>query len=453
MKKYRVLKEFDDHEVDAIVEMDEAAAKGYLAGGLIELIVEDNDLEKIAGEEADAILKAVDARIKAAQKEFASKHDALVKAVSEKASNFHVEVGDDNTVDNDPKQGFEDFGEYTKSVIVSSKKGNQVDERLVKIEAKAAQGNNTLSGADGGFLIPPEFSNRLIERQTDQFSVLQHCDKITMSSNSLTINGCSDHDKNGTSTRYGGLVVYWVAEADQITKSSLKFRKVTLTPHKLGALVYVTEEEMSDSAINFGQRLSMKASEAINDEINEAVMFGTGVGKPMGAFGSAACVSQAKETGQAADTIVAENIINMNSIIWDQSAARGFWYYNPECLPQLETMALSVGTAGVPAYWPAGGLTANAPAMIKGRPAFRTDHMLALGDAGDIGFADWGQYLLATRGTVNTAMSTHLRFDYDEVAFKFTFRVDGRPSWDTTLRPRKGVSTRRVAPFVKLATR
>ena len=210
---------------------------------------------------------------------------------------------------------------------------------------------------------------------------------------------------------------------------------------------------MADVA-NFGSRLMDKQAVAIADDLVECIMFGTGVGKPLGAFvGTSPCVQVAKETGQTADTIVAENIINMNSVIYTGSRGKGNWYYNGEALPQLETMAIAVGTGGIPAYWPAGGLASDSPARIKGRPAYETDHCSALGDAGDIVFADWSQYLLATKGSVNTAMSIHLRFDYDEVAFRSTFRVDGRPSWDSNLKPRKGDTDRRVSPFVKLAER
>ena len=97
--------------------------------------------------------------------------------------------------------------------------------------------------------------------------------------------------------------------------------------------------------------------------------------------------------------------------------------------------------------------TAAPTNTIFGRPANSTDHAEALGDSGDILFADWSQYLLAMKGTTATEMSIHLRFDYAETAFRSMFRVDGRPAWDTNMKPRKGAAARRVSPFVKLAAR
>jgi len=352
----------------------------------------------------------------------------------------------------DPRCGFARYDDFALAVKKACDVGNGPVHNNLRI-MQAAYGQNTEVGADGGFLIPPEYSNRILERAQAVAPVIEQCDKLTLKGNSVMINGMIDHDKSSTTYRYGGVIVYWVGEADQITRSNLKFRQVRIALNKLAALSYVTEEEMED-VTNFGSRLLEKQSVAIADELTEAIMFGSGVGKPLGAFnGTAPCVSVAKETGQAADTIVAENIINMNSVIVSGSRGRGNWYFNGECLPELEVMAIAVGTGGIPAFWPAGGLASESPARIKGRPAFETEHCEALGDAGDIVFADWGQYLLGMKGTVKTAMSIHLRFDYDETAFKSTFRVDGRPAWATNLKPRKGAAARRVSPFVKLAER
>lgn len=360
-----------------------------------------------------------------------------------------ISVGKD-LWEEDMKLGFPTYGEFCHIVKTASLPGAAMDERLVKI--RAAYGAHTGSGEEGGFLVPPEYSNRIFERAMTILPLLGQCDRLTISGNSITVNGTVDHNRNGTTYRYGGVVVYWVGEADQITRSNLKFRQVTLKLNKLGALSYATEEELSDANINFGERLFNKMALGIADELVEAVMFGTGVGQPLGAFGSAACISTTKETGQDADTIVFENIIKMSADLWAPSAGRANWYYNQECLPQLRTMSIAVGTGGVPVWLP-GNITAGAPNTLDGAPAYATEHCEALGDAGDIVRGDFSQYLLATKGTIKTAMSIHLRFDYDEVAFKSTFRVDGRPAWEQSLRPRKGATAKRESPWVKLAAR
>jgi hypothetical protein len=52
---------------------------------------------------------------------------------------------------------------------------------------------------------------------------------------------------------------------------------------------------------------------------------------------------------------------------------------------------------------------------------------------------------------VKTDMSMHVRFLYGEMAFRFTFRMDGQPLWDKPLTPYKGTMT--TSTTIVLATR
>jgi HK97 family phage major capsid protein len=73
---------------------------------------------------------------------------------------------------------------------------------------------------------------------------------------------------------------------------------------------------------------------------------------------SGCLVSVGKETGQAAATVVAENVVKMYSRMFAQSRPNAVWLINQNIEPQLFTMSLAVGTGGVPIYmpvvWPSG---------------------------------------------------------------------------------------------------
>lgn len=362
-----------------------------------------------------------------------------------------VTVGKDLRED-DPTGGFGDFGELARAVQAACHPGHMVIDPRLQI-LNAAYGQAEYGGEEGGFFVGTDYSTKLYERVMEALDIIGKCDRVVIggSSNSLEVTASVDHDRSSTTYRYGGVVPYWVGEAKQITRSNLKARKIRLELNKVGAIAFCTEEELSDANVQFGARLLSKFGEAIGDELAEKLMFGTGAGQPQGALNAACCLSQAKETGQDADTIVAENVIKMQSRIWANSTGKVYWYYNQECIPQLMTMSLAVGTGGALVYLPPGGLTGTMAASIFGRPAMVTEHCEALGDAGDIAVVDWSQYLFASKGTIKTAMSIHLRFDYDETAFKATYRVDGRPVWETYMTPRKGAAT--VSPFIKLAAR
>jgi HK97 family phage major capsid protein len=114
-------------------------------------------------------------------------------------------------------------------------------------------------------------------------------------------------------------------------------------------------------------------------------------------------------------------------------------------------MALTVGTAAVPIWLPAGGASAAPFQTLMGRPLIMTEKCQTLGTAGDIAFIDFDAYVIAQKSNgeaPNIATSIHLKFDYDEQSFRFTMRYDGQPTWTSALTPKYSSST--VSPFVIL---
>jgi len=74
-----------------------------------------------------------------------------------------------------------------------------------------------------------------------------------------------------------------------------------------------------------------------------------------------------------------------------------------------------------------------------------------LGTVGDIILADLSEYMLIDKGGIKQAASIHVRFLYDEMTFRWTYRLDGQPIRNSALTPYKGSNTR--SPFITLATR
>jgi len=350
----------------------------------------------------------------------------------------------------DPQGGFRDYGEFCQAVIAGSRPGAKPDERLLIVSG--AYGQNIDTGSEGGFLAPPEFSNQMVARMNRRLGLVGRADVISMTSNYLKFTGLQDHDRSSTSYRYGGVIVYMVGEGKQITRSTLKTRAIELKLHKMCALSYSTYEEIQAVA-NMGSRLLDAHGGALGDTIEEQMMFGTGVNQLQGAFSAPCCVEAAKETGQAADTIVAENIAKMEETLAEESLENAEWFYNSECFSQLVFMVVNVGTGGSALMVTGRGLEGKPFRTILGRPSTATNKCEALGDAGDICLGDFSKYVLGMRGTVDTAMSVHLRFDYAETAFRSIVQVDGQPYYAQALTPRKGASGRTVSPFVKLAER
>src|SRR5207249_9005538 len=68
----------------------------------------------------------------------------------------------DSTLD-DPRAGFKHFGEFALAVRDACQPGKRPDDRLALI-TKTASGMGENTGADGGFLVPSEFVQKILER-------------------------------------------------------------------------------------------------------------------------------------------------------------------------------------------------------------------------------------------------------------------------------------------------
>jgi HK97 family phage major capsid protein len=213
----------------------------------------------------------------------------------------------------------------------------------------------------------------------------------------------------------------------------------------------MTDELLADGGNMLEQMTSRYAAEEINFLVGNSIINGIGAGTPLGVLNAAATVSVTKEPGQAAKTIVTENIVKMWARLHYASRKNCIWFINQDCLPQLHLMTLGVGTGGVVTFMPPGGVSASPYATLMGRPIMELEYCQTLGTVGDILLLDLKQFLAVTRGSIQAATSMHVQFLTDEMAYRWTFRVGGQPWWRSALTPFNGTNTQ--SPFVSLATR
>ena len=351
----------------------------------------------------------------------------------------------------DAKAGFANFGEYALAVKSACHHGARPDERLVNLATKSPSGMSVQAGSDGGFLVPPEFSSRILQRVYDENSLLGRTDRYVVSGNSLTFPR-SNETSRADGSRHGGVQGYWLNEGEQVTASKPGFGRLTMNLHKIAVLVYVTDELLSDSAgVALEQYLTRVGSDEINFLVGDAVLNGTGAGRPLGILNSDCRVTVTKESGQAAATVQTENVVNMWSRMYAPCRRRAVWLYNQDVEPQLLTMTVGSGAGTQVTYLPPGGLSDRPYATLMGRPMIPVEWCPTLGTEGDLILADLSQYVTISRGMVETAASMHLRFDYDEMAFRLIFRLDGQPWWASALTPYQGSNAQSC--FVTLQTR
>jgi HK97 family phage major capsid protein len=259
-----------------------------------------------------------------------------------------------------------------------------------------------------------------------------------------------DETSRANGSRWGGVQVYRRAEADTVTATKPKFGLFDLRLEDLMGLAYATERLLRDArALEavMGQGFSEEFAFKVDDEI----VRGSGVGECLGILNADATVSVSKETGQSAATLVFENVVKMWARLHARARRGAVWYYNQDVEPQLLTLNLALGTAGQPVYLPPGGLRDDPFGTLFGRPMVPIEQAATLGTVGDLILMDPGQYVLIDKGGIEAADSMHVRFIYNERAFRWVYRINGRPKWHSAITPYKGSNTQ--SAYVTLATR
>lgn len=347
----------------------------------------------------------------------------------------------------DPRRGFHSFGEFAQSVRNASLDGGRPDQRLMYGAAVPGTAGAEGVGADGGFSVPPAYSTDIFRLSLGEDSLLPMTENVNVSSNSMVFPK-TEQTPWGTN----GVRAYWQAEATAATATRPVLGTQTLRLHKLMALVPVTDELLADS-----NALSSMLPQLIGDSIrwktNEAILFGSGSGQPLGALNSGALITVAKESGQATLTLLPLNIAKMVSRLPPGSFSSSVWVINPDVLPALFTLTLGSYPMYLPVANPSvGGMQANPYGLLMGRPIMVSQHAQTFSAQGDVQLHDLSYYRTITKaGGVQMDTSVHLYFDADATAFRTIFRVDGAPKIAAPINPAKGANT--LSPFVQLGAR
>jgi HK97 family phage major capsid protein len=277
---------------------------------------------------------------------------------------------------------FKTLGEQLQAIAGAGMIGDHPgsrDNRLVWNNLSAASGSAQASvPSDGGYLIQKDFTTELLSKVNDTSTLKMGVQDVFKGIRMIPIgegfDGLNaptiDETSRATGSRWGGVQMYWGAENDTATAKKPKLRFMQMELIDLIGLAYASNRLLRDASAM--QSIFMQAfTEETTFMLEDGFVNGNGAGQPLGILNSPALVSVSKETGQAAATLVKENIDKMWSRMWGRSRANAVWLINQDVEPQLAGLNQGVGVGGVPVYLPPGGL-ADAPfARLKGRPLFR----------------------------------------------------------------------------------
>lgn len=339
-------------------------------------------------------------------------------------------------------QKFENIGKYFMAVKHAALYPGRADPRLRGLWVRDATGMSEGVPAEGGYLLPSEGSSTIMERMYAIGEILKRVMRDPVSGNSMTYNAI-DESSRVAGSRWGGVRGYWIAEAGSIPTSKPTFRPIELKLKKVAALCYATDEQLEDTA-NLASWLSRIVPEELRFQVEDAIIEGDGLGKPLGIMNSPCLVAVTRDT---ASHIYAADIMNMWARRWI-GVKDYVWLVSPDAEAQLPQMTIG----DMPVYLPPGGFTGALYGTMLGCPVIPVEYCQALNTSGDIILASLSQYQTIDKdgAGVASASSIHVAFTTDETAFRFTYRIDGEPTWDSALTPLHGSST--VSPFVVLGS-
>lgn len=393
-----------------------------------------------SGNEAAAAARQADARSAALSGLAESALGDVALAAVPAASG--ILVGEDRAT----LKPFRSFGEYLVAVARAGSPGGVVDPRLLPMQA-GPTGMGTGVPSDGGFLVGKTYTDALLARVRETAILYPKCFEIPIGPNE---NGAEapyiDETSRATGSRWGGVQVYRRGEAETVTATKTKIGKWSCDLEDLMGLAYASDRALRD-AVQLEAILSAAFESEMAFSADDEIFRGNGVGQCLGVLNAAATITQAKEGSQTADTVNANNVAKMYSRMKPSLQNGAEWFINSAVFPQLMTMTIS----NQPIWLPPNGFISAPGGILLGKPVNIIEQASAIGDLGDILYANLKDYGVVTKGGIQADSSMHVRFLYGERTFRWVWPFNGQPLAKTVPTAYKGANTQ--GAFVILEAR
>ena len=272
--------------------------------------------------------------------------------------------------------------------------------------------NALQEGADseGGYLVPDEFERTLVKALEEE-NIFRKLAKIIQTS--------SGDRKIPVVTTHGSAA--WLDEEEQLTESDEVFGQTSLSAHKLGTFIKVSDELLNDSVFDLESYISTEFARRIGSKEEEAFFTGDGSGKPTGIF-AASGGADVGITSAAAAALTADELIDLFYSLRSPYRKKAVWVMNDSTVKAIRKLKDGNGQ-----YLWQPALTAGTPDTILNRPVYTSSYVPAIAaGAKTIAFGDFGYYWIADRQGRSFKRLNELFATTGQVGFMATQRVDGK---------------------------
>ena len=255
---------------------------------------------------------------------------------------------------------------------------------------------------DGGYLVPEEYDNRLIDVLGEE-NIMRDLSTVITTSGEDKINIAATKP-----------AASWIEEGGQLSFGDATFDQILLDSHKLHVAIRVTEELLYDNAFGLENYIITQFGKALANAEEDAFLNGDGVGKPLGLF-AASGGGQIAETLTAA--IKADDIINLVYALKRPYRKNASFIMNDKNIAVIRKLKDNNG-----AYIWQPSAQAGEPDRLFGYPV----HTSAYAPENAIAFGDYKYYNIGDRGTRSFKQLTELFAGNGMIGYVAKERVDGK---------------------------
>lgn len=264
--------------------------------------------------------------------------------------------------------------------------------------------------SEDGYLVPDEFERTLVEALEEEnvFRTLAHVIRTSSGDRKIPVVA-----SKGSAS--------WVDEEGAYQESDDAFSQVSIGAYKLGTMIKVSEELLTDSVFDLEAYISKEFARRIGSREEESFFNGDGKGKPLGIL-AATGGAEVGVTAASATAITADEVIDLFYSLKAPYRKNAVWLLNDATVKQIRKLKDSTGQ-----YLWQPSLVAGTPDTILGRPV-KTSAFMPTVAAGSktIAFGDFKYYWIADRQGRTFKKLSELFAATGQVGFMGTQRVDGK---------------------------
>jgi len=264
--------------------------------------------------------------------------------------------------------------------------------------------------SEGGYTVPDEFERTLVEALQEENIMRGLVHVITTSSGDRKI---------PLVTSKGS--AFWVEEESAISESDDAFGQITLSAHKVGSMIRISEELLHDSAFDLAAYIIREFARRVGAAEEEAILTGDGSHKPTGLLHTTLGAELGVTTAALA-AITADELIDLQHSLKAGYRRKASYIMNDATIKLLRKLKDGNGQ-----YLWQPGLLFGQPDTLLNQKVLTSNYMPlpAAGNAAIL-YGDFSYYWLADREGHALQRLNELYAATDQVGFKITQRVDGR---------------------------